>query len=508
MRGGRSERGAALIVALVVMLITAGLAVGFLTITASETRTTGSSMDMDRALHVAETGVPVAKQAADLAAALGLGDLDPTDAQVSSALGITIVSRSDSDVDDLIGASYASNYGAADYDVVIHGSVCNQTYRVLLRYDSGADAYNIVSVGFHGGVFRIVEAGLKAGYGSPFALGMFAKTELDYQGTADSYNSNLGAYNPQTRRLPDGSTGTFHSMNAKLGSNGDTTIEGGSTIYGDAKAGPDPGDDFQNNGTIWGDSGNLEAEQSVPNLTVSVRSASVAGVTVYTDSYDAEDPLVEDPAETPATISSADPTYYLGDYTASGGGGGGGGGRGVGRGGGGGGGGGNQSTTLNTGVYHANSINLTGNKTVTIRGKVVIYVNGPITIGGNSAFDVSNGELVIYQTSSNSGPGSGLTLNGQVMIGNTSDYDSTKFRIYTNQNSVTVNGMGSGKFVGLLYAPQAQVTLNGGVDIYGAVIADKIKSNGAAGSFHYDEALGQLGGSTKTYGPTFWFLRK
>jgi len=94
-------------------------------------------------------------------------------------------------------------------------------------------------------------------------------------------------------------------------------------------------------------------------------------------------------------------------------------------------------------------------------GKVIFYLNGPSTlkISGNTAVDASYrpGDLYYYGT--------------------------------TNLTTVTYGG--SSRFVGVLRAPDADLTMNGGgsaLDFVGSIIASSIKMNGKY-NLHYDEAL-------------------
>jgi hypothetical protein len=64
-----------------------------------------------------------------------------------------------------------------------------------------------------------------------------------------------------------------------------------------------------------------------------------------------------------------------------------------------------------------------------------------------------------------------------------------------NQQTLTIDG-GSG-FSGVIYAPNANTTFNGGGDILGAVVCNLATLNGGA-HFHYDLALASFGGGSST----------
>jgi hypothetical protein len=59
-------------------------------------------------------------------------------------------------------------------------------------------------------------------------------------------------------------------------------------------------------------------------------------------------------------------------------------------------------------------------------------------------------------------------------------------------NTLSVAG-GSGAAL-TVYAPYTDVSVTGGGGIYGSIIADNLQAQGGS-QFHYDEALGGLGGS-------------
>jgi hypothetical protein len=55
---------------------------------------------------------------------------------------------------------------------------------------------------------------------------------------------------------------------------------------------------------------------------------------------------------------------------------------------------------------------------------------------------------------------------------------------------------GASGFTGLIYAPQARLTLSGaGTVICGATISDTVSASGSF-TFHYDESLGGFGATT------------
>ncbi len=123
---------------------------------------------------------------------------------------------------------------------------------------------------------------------------------------------------------------------------------------------------------------------------------------------------------------------------------------------------GNSTRTLTTGCYWFSSISITGNGQLTIDGAVTIYVTGNIDVGGN-------GILNTYKLPPN-------------------------LLIYGGQDTKIVKIHGNGDFYGAVYAPEADINVYGNGATFGALTGKTAKINGNGG-FHYDEDLGNLGGT-------------
>lgn len=62
---------------------------------------------------------------------------------------------------------------------------------------------------------------------------------------------------------------------------------------------------------------------------------------------------------------------------------------------------------------------------------------------------------------------------------------------------------GGSTFTGYLYAPYADITLNGNSDIIGAMVGDTFQINGNM-DFHYDENLGGPQDGSSIYRTVYW----
>jgi hypothetical protein len=154
------------------------------------------------------------------------------------------------------------------------------------------------------------------------------------------------------------------------------------------------------------------------------------------------------------------------------------------------------ATTLGTGTYTATDIQLNGNgKNLVIEGHVLLRV--PTTSLSATVFSVGGGALITIAD------GASLTIEtpGNVAIaGNTVVNDGvpgdftiigTRDRTLTN-NRQTITLSGQGDLKAVVYAPDANITLNGGGStghFYGSLVGQNVQLNGGA-NVTWDENLG------------------
>jgi len=142
-------------------------------------------------------------------------------------------------------------------------------------------------------------------------------------------------------------------------------------------------------------------------------------------------------------------------------------------------------TALNTGYYTLTKTSMSGSDTLTITGKVVLYLTDDFNMTGNAFIRVSSGSsLTIY------GGASTVKFAGQGIINDTGvAANVTYLGLPTNTK---VDYSGGSAFIGTINAPQAAVSTSGNSGFYGAVIANSFNATGGS-NFHYDEALGVTG---------------
>ena len=143
-----------------------------------------------------------------------------------------------------------------------------------------------------------------------------------------------------------------------------------------------------------------------------------------------------------------------------------------------------NGTTLTTGTYRVNSINLSGGGVGTINGNVTIYVTGSLKLsGGSQVVILPGGSLTVYLDDK-------LNVSGGSIVNET--LDPHNLTIYGTSTCTSINYSGNSAFYGVMYAPAAKMTISGGNDSYGSLIANSVNISGGA-AVHYDESLGNIG---------------
>lgn len=299
---------------------------------------------------------------------------------------------------------------------------------------------------------------------SMFANGLVAKDTITFSGgnaVVDSYDSRLGAYNASlggglSNRYARGSAGSMSvSVNSFTLSN--------SSIYGNVAIGTSnySGLSVGPNGLV-GDfsasSGSVDYSRVQTDFTTNFDDAvapTTAGYTVGGLGNDTLPRLLDFPA--------ADGKYY----------------------------------------YNSSGISISGNASkrldIVPGTDVVIRITAPsgssgISVGGQASINVQAGATLDIYTEAN------VSIAGR---GVANSNDPAAFNFYSTRTSTaggsqSVSISGNGQLSAVVYAPNADVTMNGGGasgHVSGSVIADTIRITGGS-EFHYDEALAdQTGGN-------------
>lgn len=154
------------------------------------------------------------------------------------------------------------------------------------------------------------------------------------------------------------------------------------------------------------------------------------------------------------------------------------------------------------------SISSNGNSTkvLTIRGNVtlVLTAGSAINMGGQSSIVITPGSSLKIYTAGNVDIGGNGIMNGGST--NATANQPINLQIWgTGTAAQTMAIKGNGVFSGVVYAPNASVSMNGGGSsgsVMGSIVAKDITITGG-GNFHYDESLANFGGGNP-YRVTSW----
>ncbi len=159
--------------------------------------------------------------------------------------------------------------------------------------------------------------------------------------------------------------------------------------------------------------------------------------------------------------------------------------------------------------YTASSISVAGGnnnpKNVNITsGDVILKVTGDISFSGQSSLNISTGaSLEVFAAQNVDLTGNGVA-NGTNTTSSSTVQSPIKFKLWgtgvaSGSTPYTVKVAGNGVLSGVVYAPAANVQINGNGDILGSVVGNNITLVGNA-AFHYDESLSDWVGGKNTSG--------
>jgi hypothetical protein len=292
-----------------------------------------------------------------------------------------------------------------------------------------------------------------------FSKGLVAKGQIDLAGSniaSDSYDSRYtnsstgGRYDPLKRRA-NGSVATNSGLTNSLN-------VGNATIYGKISTGPGGSVAIGPQGAVGdiafvdtpSNNGRIEQGYFTDDMNVDFAPVTLTGSYIWTPP--------------PGSIGGTNYAYILGSDN-----------------------------------YRLMSLSLNSSSMI-VTGRASLFVGpGDISIGGNASIIIAPGAtLTLYMNGANTSLGGNGIVNQNA--------SALAFTYYGMPNNTSVNIGGNGTFVGTLYAPNADLTLNGGgaanEDFSGAAIAKSVTIKGQF-KFHYDEAL-QFIGPPKGYVVTKW----
>jgi len=348
--------------------------------------------------------------------------------------------------------------------------------------------------------YIVKEAEMYVTQSSYFKNGLVAKTTISLSGNpnVDGWNSDpSGTYVPYNPATVD----VNGTANGKIGStdvlSGAITGTGNSAVYGYAAVGGSAAGDVSGSGLTVGPYGSsgINSSYVTYDFTTSFPDASTPSTDTYTD------PTTKIQTSVPLTMGNTNAIGAINGSTTLPG-------------------AGDNSITINgvtTYYYYVPSISLSGNKTLSITGGqnvVIILTNtagSTASTTGNAAINIpgattTNGvttpaaSLVMYTSGDVSLSGNGV-MNGGGTTGTAGE--AVDFQLYgtrtaaqvVNSGEQSLSLSGNGVLSGVVYAPNANVTITGNGDTLGAVVGNQVTMTGN-GSFHYDQSLANFGSSS------------
>lgn len=150
---------------------------------------------------------------------------------------------------------------------------------------------------------------------------------------------------------------------------------------------------------------------------------------------------------------------------------------------------------LTTNTYVVNNANyscpgglkMTGGQTMLIQGTCNLYIyGGDFTINSGCGIYIAPGaKLNLYMDGVNT------SVSGNGIVNQTGL--ASAYSYYGTTNNTSIKYSGGSDFVGTVNAPEADVTISGGANFYGAAIVNSYTSKSAGAAFHFDESLGNPG---------------
>ena len=258
-----------------------------------------------------------------------------------------------------------------------------------------------------------------------------SQIDLDNQAMVDSYDSTLGSYASQV--VNGSGSNAWANDDGHIGSNGNITAATDAKIFGNA----------------------------APGISASITltgTAAVSGATANATTSVAMPPIV-----VPVIASSGNMTF-------------------------------NADTTLAAGSYHYATTITSNNVALTISGPAtVVFDSLTMQARSNLRVDSTNGPVNIYVVND-------FVMHSHTLIA-ANDFDPRALHLNLVSDNIINPGVtidlddvilaSNSRFYGTLYAPDAFIDIDSNFELYGSLIAEKVRTASDA-RVHYDEALGRV----------------
>ena len=153
----------------------------------------------------------------------------------------------------------------------------------------------------------------------------------------------------------------------------------------------------------------------------------------------------------------------------------------------------NYTYVFRDGDYRVNTINLSSSDKILIAGNARVHVTGDTSVSGQAFMLIDNNASVEWYSSGNMSLSGGGVINAPGLAKN--------FSVFGLPSCTAIDYSGGSKFIGTIYAPQADVKLVGNNDSSGAFVGKTVNISGGM-NFHYDESL--QAGPASRYLISFW----
>jgi hypothetical protein len=357
------------------------------------------------------------------------GTLGRVEADVRSLeLAETGLSKAERELTELVD-------GTGDGVGVVSGTFAGGAYEVAATQDTvRPERWTLVGTGRHGRSTRRVEVLCRRVENSLFQHALLSDDDLVFNGmnTTDQYDSRVGTYASQAVNADDG--GTFAEVGGSVGSNSGVVELNGSTVYvrGDAIPGPLHTVDEAGDPTVLGSTTPRRYERELPPPPYDDFRAAYLLNDNLTGWTAVGGNVSYDPIACTLSVKAG------------------------------------AKLTLNGGTYFFAKISLSGGSVLQVAGASKVYVTGSMDLSGGQLVNPgAPGDLLVFAHPYNLPVGFAPTTT-----------------------NVKVSG-GSSAAWGF-YGPEANLTISGGGNLFGAAVAKTITISGDC-AFHYDKALGDFG---------------
>jgi hypothetical protein len=490
-----SERGVALILALILVTVMSMLAGSLMFLSQTETYSTMNYRMMSQARYGAESGVHAAANYL-LNGYIAVEPGTAGDPLANYNMTVSPVTYNNVAVVLSASANAVSNYPVAAtvtaFNSAAHGTLA--AGNTTVNYAAYATLMSMQPVGVLGGIVQTwlitsdgtitgartatveVSSTLDAqilpgiGYGA-FATGDgCGSVTMSGNGSTDSYNSSPASYNGVgTPTAANGGLTTGANGGGNVGTNGNMTDSGNATIGGNLYT-PRTGVGSCHNGGggVAGDALSESGNATLDGTVVQLPAAVAIPVPALPNPLPPTNSITINGGSTCASIGVSAPSCTMP--------------------------GGVLTLNLALSPVSIGNVSLSGNSNLTLVGSPTspsvpnLNINS-ISLSGNSTLTIQPGTFVTMDVAGKN-PGNGdlstpIDLSGNGVVSN--NFNAASFQIqYAGAGTVNMTGNSSGAQV--LVAPNAAVGLSGNGNFYGAIISNTFVDTGN-GTLNYDRNL-------------------